>query len=101
MLPEFEIRRRISPIADSSLASEAASDSWLMADELRGRAALVPPGRFGAAALRRRDLTDPALERPRMAFPEAQEVHRSGSNWEVGSGQVSPNQCPLWVKSGH
>src|SRR5262249_37405798 len=42
--------------------------------------------RFGVAAFRRRDLTDPALERPRMAFPEAQETHRSGSNWQVGSG---------------
>ena len=69
-----------------------------MADELRCRAASFPLRRFGAALLRRRDLTDPALERPRMAFPEAQEVHRSGSNWEVGSGQVSPNQCPLCAK---
>jgi len=56
------------------------------ADELRGRAASAPLERFGAAGLRRRDLTDPALERPRMAFPEAQEAHRSGSNWQVGSG---------------
>jgi len=48
---------------------------------------LQPPlERFGAAGLRRRDLTDPALERPRMAFPEAQEAHRSGSSWQVGSG---------------
>ena len=48
---------------------------------------LQPPlERFGAAGLRRRDLTDPALERPRMAFPEAQEAHRSGSNWQGGSG---------------
>jgi hypothetical protein len=28
---------------------------------------------FGAAGLRRCDLTEPALERRRMAFPEAQE----------------------------
>ena len=33
LLGEFEIRRRISPIADNSLASRAASDSWLAADE--------------------------------------------------------------------
>jgi hypothetical protein len=56
----------------SSRRSCAISLSWLAADELRGRAAAVPLGRFGAAALRRRDLTDPALERPLMAFPEAQ-----------------------------
>jgi hypothetical protein len=27
--------------------------------------------------------------------------HRSGSNWEVGSGQVGARQCPLWVKTRH
>jgi hypothetical protein len=36
--------------------------------------------------LRRRDLIKLVLERPRMAVPEAQEAHRSGSNWQVGSG---------------
>ena len=55
-------------------------------DDLRGRAVAVPLTRFGAAGLRRRDLAEPALERPLMAFPEAQEMHRSGSNWQVGSG---------------
>src|SRR5262245_9241296 len=38
-----------------------------MADELTGRAASVPPGRFGAIALRRCGLVDPALERRRIA----------------------------------
>jgi hypothetical protein len=66
----------MSPIADNSLASSAASDSWLAADELRSRA--VPLGRFGPAGLRRRDLAESGLERARMAFPEAQEAHRSG-----------------------
>src|SRR5215467_11139781 len=71
-LGEFEIRRRISPIADNSLVSRAASDSWLAADEsrLRGRADLVPPRRFGAAGLRRRGLTDPDSERRLMASPQ-------------------------------
>src|SRR5262249_28748447 len=69
LLGESEIRRRISLIADSSLASRAASDSWLTTDELTGRAASVPPGRFGAIALRRCGLVDPALERRRIAHP--------------------------------
>ena len=43
------------------------------ADELRGRAASAPLERFGAAGLRRRDLTDPALERRLIAFPKAQD----------------------------
>ena len=55
-----------------------------MADGLRGRT--IPLARFGAAGLRRRDLTEPALERPLMAFPEAQEAHRSGFGLGAGSG---------------
>ena len=78
--------------------SRAASESWLVAVELRLPAAAVPQLRFGAAALRRRGLlADPALERPRMAFPEAQGTHRSWSTWHIGSG----GKCPLWVISGH
>ena len=56
-----------------SWARRAISDSDSAADELRCRFASVPLARFGAAGLRRRDLTNPALERPLMAFPEAQE----------------------------
>jgi len=73
LLGEFEIRRRISFIADSSLASRAASECGLATAELRGRAALLPLARFRAAGLRRRDLTDPALERRLIAFPKAQD----------------------------
>src|SRR5262249_4924676 len=36
-----------------------------------------------------------------IAPPRPGESHRSGSNWEVGSGQVGARQCPLWVKSRH
>src|SRR5215469_15005801 len=36
-----------------------------------------------------------------IACPEAQTGHRTGSNWEVGSGQTDARQCPLWVKSRH
>src|SRR5262249_14439507 len=36
-----------------------------------------------------------------IACPEAQTGHRTGSNWEVGSGQTDARQCPLWVISGH
>jgi hypothetical protein len=71
----------------SSRLTRATSDSWLAADELRGRDASVPLGRFGAAGLRRRDLTGPALERPRMAFPEAQEAHGNGSK-DAAQGRV-------------
>jgi hypothetical protein len=34
---------------------------------------LVPLARFRDAGLRRRDLTDPALERHRIAHPKAQD----------------------------
>jgi hypothetical protein len=47
---------------------------------------LFPLARFGADALRRRDLTDSVLERPLIAFPEAQEAHRSGLALGAGSG---------------
>src|SRR5215467_8068271 len=69
---EFEIRRRISRIADSSLASRAASDSWLAADELRGRVVSARLRPFRVAAFRRRDLIDaaPALERRLIALPQ-------------------------------
>src|SRR5262245_31143691 len=68
---EFEIRRRISRIADSSLASRAASDSWLAADELRGRVVSARLRPLSVAAFRRRDLVDaaPALERRLIALP--------------------------------
>src|SRR6516164_892492 len=36
-----------------------------------------------------------------IACPEAQTGHRTGSNWEDGSGQTDARQCPLWVKSRH
>src|SRR5262249_6373973 len=51
----------------------------------------------------RRDLTrlSPALERRLIARSRFRTTHRSGSNWEVGSGQVGARQCPLWVISGH
>ena len=42
------------------------------------------PIRWRASALRRRDLTDPALERPRMAFPEARDRHRINLKWRLG-----------------
>jgi hypothetical protein len=68
---------------------------------------LVPLARFGTEGLRRRDLTD-ALEHPRMALPGAQEVHRSGLKWQVGSGPVGARPmsalgqkrtlCPLFAQ---
>jgi hypothetical protein len=48
---------------------------------------------FGAAGLRRCDLTEPALERRRMAFPEAQESASrpdklpNGVTWDGCSGR--------------
>jgi hypothetical protein len=66
--------------SDSSLASRVALASSPAADEPRGRAVPIALGRFGAAGLRRRGLAEPALERPFMAFPEAQEAHGSGSD---------------------
>jgi hypothetical protein len=79
LLGESEIRRRISLIADSSLASRAASDSWLAPVELRERA-VVPLGRFGISALPLRALASLllALERRLIAFPKAQDktLHR-------------------------
>src|SRR5262245_8100749 len=77
---EFEIRRRISRIADSSLASRAASDSWLAADELRGRVVSARLRPFRVAAFRRRDLIDaaPALERRLIALPWLNRTHHSG-----------------------
>src|SRR5690242_2795275 len=84
--------RRTSDVAvccssdsDSSLASRAAFASSPAADEPRGRAVPILLGRFGAAGLRRRGLVEPALERPFMAFPEAQEGHGSGSDLEAES----------------
>src|SRR5262249_27355430 len=74
LLGDFAISRRISLIADDSLASRAGSDSRPAAVDLRGGAGLAPPQRLGAAVLRRRGLTDPALERRLMAFPDVQEI---------------------------
>src|SRR5262249_32476664 len=81
-----EAAESCSSASSRSRASCANSGPWPAAAELRGRAASVPLTRFGVAGVPRRDLADPALERPRMAFPEAQEAHGSGSNWPVGSG---------------
>src|SRR5208337_2759684 len=77
---EFEIRRRISRIADSSLASRATSDSWLAADELRGRVVSARLRPLSVAAFRRRDLIDaaPALERRFIAFPSLNRAHHGG-----------------------
>ena len=82
-MAELIVFRTSDTAASFSSASSRsrASCSVLAADELRVRAASVAPGRFGAAGLRRRDLAEPALERPRMAFLEAQEAHGSWSNW--------------------
>ena len=97
----------------SSRLTRATSDSCTAANKLRGRAASVPLARFRAAGLRRRDLAEPALERRPMAFPEAQKAHRSGSNWQVGSGPgnvrygskadigVRPRHVRFTPKSGH
>jgi hypothetical protein len=57
----------------SSRLSRAISEFWPAADELTGRDVSVPLGRFGAAGLRRRGLTNPTLERRRIAFPMAQD----------------------------
>lgn len=53
-----------------SWARRTISDSEPVSDELRGLA--VPLARFGVASFQRRDLTEPALERPLMTLPEAQ-----------------------------
>ena len=39
--------------------------------------------------------------RRRIAPPRLRIRHRSGSNWQTGSGQNGAQQCPLWVKSRH
>ena len=45
-----------------------------------------------------------AEKRDELAPPhcpsQAGEAHRSGSNWEVGSGQTDASQCPLCAVSG-
>src|SRR6516225_11056285 len=78
--PEFEIRRRTSRIADSSLASRAASDSWLAADELRGRVGSARLRPLRVAAFARRDLArlGPALGRRFIALPWLNREHHSG-----------------------
>src|SRR6516162_3570999 len=77
---EFEIRRRISRIADSSLARRAASASWLAADELRGRVVFARLRPLSVAAFRRRDLIDaaPAVERRLIASSWLDGTHHSG-----------------------
>src|SRR5262249_19606762 len=50
---DFAISRRISLIADNSLASRAASDSRPAAVDLRGGAGLAPPQSLGAVVFRR------------------------------------------------
>src|SRR5215472_6514856 len=89
--------RRTSEVAvccsndsESSQASRAALASSPAADQRRGRA--VPRGRFGAAGLRRRDLVEPALERPFMAFSDAREAHGSGSDLHTESVGKKLNQ---------
>src|SRR5215469_2004615 len=52
----------------------------------RSRMVLGTLRRFRLAALCGRGARLPAPERRFIAFPEAQEAHRSGSNWQVGSG---------------
>ena len=36
-----------------------------------------------------------------ICLPLVRNRHRSGSNWQVGSGQVGAGQRPPWVKSEH
>src|SRR6516225_6740624 len=98
---EFEIRRRISRIADSSLASRAASDSWLAADELRGRVVSARLRPFRVAAFRRRDLIDaaPALERRLIALPWLNKHIIAVSAVLCITANLAA-QCPLWVMCG-
>jgi hypothetical protein len=75
-------------------------EPWLAADELRGRTVSVPLLRFGTAVLR--GLTDPTLERCLMALPEAQEAHRSDSDW-LAQGHLGcsyPSGTMSWQFSG-
>jgi hypothetical protein len=101
---ELEIRRRISRIADNSLASRAASDSWLAADELRGRVVSARLRPFRVAAFRRRDLIDaaPGLERRVIALPWLNRTHHSGlgrivqhSKFDSPTSGVGQNAKPL------
>src|SRR6516165_7782439 len=98
---EFEIRRRISRIADSSLASRAAFDSWLAADELRGRVVSARLRLLTVAAFRRRDLIDaaPGLERRFIALPWLNGTHHSGLGRIVQHGKFG-RICPKRVKGG-
>src|SRR6516165_4595700 len=91
---EFEIRRRISRIADSSQASRAASDSWLVADELRGRVVSARLWSPSVAAFRRRDLarSGPALERRLIALPWLDRAHHSGESGHCAASE----SCQDW-----
>src|SRR5215472_12998784 len=103
-----------SRASSSSRRSCAISLSWLAADELRGRAASVPLERFGAAGLRRRDLTELALERRRIAHPKGLGLRRFSSRdysrvlrpaeWGptvICAATILRAECLLWVKSRH
>jgi len=67
--------------------------------------ALVPPARFRDADLRRRDLTDPALERRRIAHPKGLGLRRFSKcdysrelrpvEWASGVSLHSINPEPL------
>ena len=75
LLGEFEIRRKISLIADSSRVSRATSVSWPATEEPRAPTDSGALRRFGVTVLWRCDLarSPPALEGRLIAFPKAQD----------------------------
>src|SRR6516164_4355597 len=84
----------------SSRVSRAISDSWLTLDELLMRMVFGALRRFSAAGLLRCVLvpSPPALERRLLPSPSLRARHRSGSNWQAGSGQNGAPQCPLYPR---
>src|SRR5262252_1666194 len=110
LLGEFEIRRKISLIADSSRVSRTTSVSWPEAEKLLWRTA------FRVFALRLCALASLllALERRRIAHPKAQDyadfqsaitsgicAQINGVRGSVCTAAIPGHPCPLRVKSGH
>src|SRR5499427_9895329 len=94
LLGEFEIRRKISLIADSSRVSRTTSVSWPEAEELLWRTA------FRVLALRLRALAGLllALERRRIAHPKARTtpIFKVGLQHRFAIGEMRRNRHFAW-----
>ena len=107
LLGEFEIRRKISLIADSSRVSRTTSVSWPEAEELLWRTAFrVFALRLGALAslllaLERRRIAIPRLSTTPIFKVDYSRDLRSAKWVSIKLRCKTNRPCPLWVKSGH